>query len=100
VTRIRVHLPQHLRTLARVDGEVWVEVRGAPTIRSVVDALEERYPPLRGTIRDHDSGERRAYMRYFAGGQDLSHDPPDSDLPGEVTEGRESFRVLGAIAGG
>jgi len=100
VTRIRVHLPTHLRTLARAEAEVQVEVAGLPTIQSVLDALENDHPPLRGTIRDHGSGERRAYMRYFAGGRDLSHDPPESELPEDVTSGREAFRVLGAIAGG
>jgi sulfur-carrier protein len=100
VTALRVNLPAHLRTLARVDGEVRVEVEGEPTIRRVLDALEARHPTLRGTIRDHGTGERRAFMRYFAGVEDLSHEPPDARLPDDVVEGRESFRVLGAIAGG
>jgi len=73
---------------------------GPVTIEGVLDALEERYPPLRGTIRDHDTGARRAYMRYFAGREDVSHEPPDAPLPNGVAEGREVFRVLGAIAGG
>ena len=100
MTRVRVALPVHLRTLARVDGEVEVEVAEDPTPRSVLDALEERYPALRGTIRDHATGERRAFLRYFAAGTDISHDPQDAPLPEEVASGRDVFCVIGAIAGG
>ena len=100
MTRVRVVLPVHLRTLARVDGEVDVEVRGDPTARSVLDALEERYPALRGTIRDHATGERRPFLRYFAAGSDISHDPQDAPLPEAVASGVEVFCVIGAIAGG
>lgn len=100
--RITVALPTHLRTLAGVEREVVVVVPGAgePTQRSLFDALEAEHPRLRGTIRDHDSGVRRAYMRYFAGTADLSHDDPDAPLPEAVAAGREVFRVVGAIAGG
>ncbi len=97
---IRVLLPQPLRTLARVEGEVELSVEGAVTTRSVLDALEELYPALRGTIRDHATRERRAFVRFFACGQDLSHDPADAPLPAEVAAGQEPFLVVGAIAGG
>jgi sulfur-carrier protein len=97
---IRVVLPPHLRTLAKVRGEVEVEVPGQPTPRAILDALEARYPVLRGTIRDHVTQERRAFIRYFACSQDLSHDPPDTPLPDPVAQGAEPFIVLGAIAGG
>lgn len=97
---IRVLLPQHLRTLARVDGEVAVQVRGQPTQRSVLDALEARYPMLRGTIRDHVTQQRRAYIRFFACAQDLSHESPDAPLPAAVGSGAEPFYIIGAIAGG
>ena len=97
---IRVLLPLPLRTLARVEGEVELEVEGAVTQRSVLDALEELYPALRGTIRDHTTRERRAFVRFFACGQDLSHDPADAPLPEEVAAGTEPFLVVGAIAGG
>jgi hypothetical protein len=97
---IRVLLPQPLRTLARVEGEVELEVAGAVTQRSVLDALEARYPALCGTIRDHTTRERRAYVRFFACGQDLSHDPADAPLPEAVAVGEEPFLVVGAIAGG
>jgi sulfur-carrier protein len=97
---IRVMLPPHLRTLAKVRGEVEVEVSGQPTPRAVLDALEARYPVLRGTIRDHVTLERRAFIRYFACSQDLSHDPSDAPLPDPVAQGAEPFIVLGAIAGG
>jgi hypothetical protein len=100
VTTVRVRLPHHLRTLARVEAEVRVEVEGAPTIRGVLDALEARHPTLRGTIRDHTDGERRAYLRYFADGSDLSHEPQEAELPAGVAAGDEPFIVLGAIAGG
>jgi len=97
---IHVLLPQPLRTLARVEGEVELEVEGAVTQRSVLDALEARYPALRGTIRDHATGARRPYVRFFACEQDLSHEPADAPLPEAVTTGREPFLVVGAIAGG
>ena len=97
---IRVVLPAHLRTLARVDGEVHLDVAGPVTQRSVLDALEERYPVLRGTIRGHDSGPRRAFIRFFACERDLSHDPPDDPLPEAVTAGTEPYLIVGAMAGG
>jgi sulfur-carrier protein len=97
---IRVVLPAHLRTLARVDGEVRLELQGAATLATVVDALEARYPALRGTIRDHGSKRRRPFVRFFACERDLSHDPPDSALPEAVATGAEPFLVVGAIAGG
>ncbi len=97
---IRVVLPAHLRTLARIDGEVHLEVSGPVTQRSVLDALEARYPVLRGTIRGHDSGPRRAFIRFFACEQDLSHDPPDEPLPEAVAAGTEPYLVVGAMAGG
>ena len=97
---IRVVLPPHLRTLAKVAGEVELDIPGQPTPTAILDALEARYPVLRGTIRDHVTHERRAFIRYFACSQDLSHDPPDTPLPAPVTSGAEPFIVLGAIAGG
>jgi hypothetical protein len=97
---IRVILPYHLRTLARVFGEVHLDVEGPVTSRSVLDALEARYPVLRGTIRDHDTGERRAMLRFFACGEDLSQEPPDAALPNAVAAGFEPFWVVGAVAGG
>lgn len=97
---IRVQLPFHLRNLARVDGEVDVQVEGPATLRTVVDALEARYPVLRGTIRDHVTLQRRAFLRYFACGQDLSLEPLDAPLPEPVVRGDEPFMVVGAIAGG
>ena len=97
---IRVVLPFHLRLMARVDGEVSVEVEGPATQRSVLDALEVSYPMLRGTIRDHATQERRAFLRYFACEQDLSHDSPDDPLPEAVVAGKEPYMVVGAIAGG
>ena len=97
---IRVELPQHLRTLAHVGREVELEVEGPVTQRSVLDALEARYPMLRGTIREHDTLKRRAFLRFFACQQDLSHDPPDSPLPESVASGNEPFLIIGAIAGG
>ena len=97
---IRVMLPQHLRTLARVDGEVKLEVQGAITQRSVLDALESGYPMLRGTIRDHVTQKRRAFVRFFACGEDVSHEVPDAPLPEPVATGEEPFLVVGAIAGG
>jgi molybdopterin synthase sulfur carrier subunit len=97
---IRVVLPPHLRTLARVSGEVELDVPGRPTRAAVLDALESRYPVLRGTIRDHVTRERRAFIRFFACSEDLSHDPPDTPLPSPVATGAEPFIILGAIAGG
>ena len=97
---IRVQLPQHLRTLARVDYEVVVDVPGPATLGSVLDALEDRYPVLRGTIRDHDTFKRRPFLRFFACQEDLSHDPPDTPLPDEIARGREPFLIIGALAGG
>ena len=97
---IRVALPQHLRTLAGVDGEVRLEVEEPPTPRRVLEALEARYPALRGTIRDHATAERRAFVRFFACGRDISLDPVDAPLPDEVASGAEPFRVVGAMAGG
>ena len=97
---IRVVLPAHLRTLARLDGEVELSVDGEVTQRSVLDALEARYPVLRGTIRDHATQQRRAFVRFFACEQDLSHQPPDAPLPAPVAAGTEPFLVVGAMAGG
>ena len=98
---IRVVLPAHLRTLAGVTGEVHLELNGDPaTLGSVLDALESRYPVLRGTIRDHVTQKRRAFVRFFACEEDLSHEPSDTQLPRAVTEGSEPFIVLGAMAGG
>jgi len=97
---IRVELPQHLRTLAKVDGEVELEVEGPATLAAVLDALEARYPVLRGTIRDHVTRQRRPWIRFFACKLDLSHEPPDTTLPQEVANGEEPLMVIGAIAGG
>ncbi|MGH3921690.1 MAG: MoaD/ThiS family protein [Pseudonocardiaceae bacterium] len=97
---IRLRLPAHLRTLARIDGEVELNVTGPATQRSVLDALETRYPMLRGTIRDHVTGRRRAFVRFFACEQDLSHELPDTPLPGPVASGAEPLLVVGAMAGG
>jgi sulfur-carrier protein len=97
---IRVALPHHLRTLAGVQGEVRLEVQDPPTTRIVLDALESAYPVLRGTIRDHATAERRAFVRFFACGQDISLDPVDEPLPDSVVSGSEPFRVVGAMAGG
>jgi hypothetical protein len=97
---IRVVLPAHLRTLARVEGEVTLDVAGQPTQRSVLTALEARYPMLRGTIRDHVTEKRRPFVRFFACEQDLSHEQPDAPLPDAVAKGTEPFLVVGAMAGG
>ncbi len=97
---IRVVLPFHLRTLAHVDGEVQLEVKGPVTQRSILDALEARYPMLCGTIRDHVTQQRRAFVRFFACEEDLSHESPDAPLPEAVASGAEPFLVIGAIAGG
>ena len=97
---IRVVLPGHLRNLAGVGHEVDVDVVGAPTLESVLDAIETSFPVLRGTIRDQATQRRRSFVRYFACNQDLSHDPPDTPLPDAVIDGREPFLVVGAMAGG
>jgi len=97
---IRVVLPAHLRTLAHVDGEVKLAVEGPVTQRAVLDALEASYPMLRGTIRDHVTNKRRAFLRFFACEEDLSHEPPDAPLPDAVATGAEPFLVVGAMAGG
>jgi molybdopterin synthase sulfur carrier subunit len=97
---IRVVLPAHLQTLARVRGEVALEVSGPVTQRSVLDALEATYPMLRGTIREHDTRQRRAFVRFFACEDDLSHEPPDAPLPDAVARGREPYLIVGAMAGG
>jgi hypothetical protein len=97
---IRVVLPAHLRVLARAGAEVELDVDGEVTQNSLIDALEERYPMLRGTIRDHGTGRRRAFIRFYACENDLSHDPPDAPLPAAVVCGAEPFLVVGAMAGG
>ena len=97
---IRVVLPAHLRTLAHVDSEVKLDVEGKVTQRSVLDALEARYPVLRGTIRDHVTAQRRPFLRFFACERDLTHDPPDAALPEAVASGAEPLLIIGAIAGG
>jgi len=97
---IRVVLPAHLRTLAQVNGDVELHVEGPVTQRSVLDALEAQYPMLRGTIRDHVTQQRRPFLRFFACGEDLSHEPPDAPLPDAVSSGGEPFFIIGAIAGG
>ena len=97
---IRIVLPAHLRTLANVDGEVTLDVQGVATQRSVLDAMEARYPMLRGTIRDHRGGPRRAFIRFFACEQDLSHEQPDAPLPEAVATGAEPYLIVGAMAGG
>ena len=97
---IRVTLPPHLRKLAQVEGEVRLEIEGAVTQRTVLDALERRYPMLRGTIRDHATQKRRAFVRFFACQQDLSHEAPDAPLPDAIASGAEPFMIVGAIAGG
>lgn len=97
---IRVELPQHLRTLAHVGHEVQIEVEEPVTQRSVLDAIEGAYPMLRGAIRDHVTLQRRAFLRFFACQEDLTHEPPDAPLPEEVASGKEPFLIIGAIAGG
>jgi molybdopterin synthase sulfur carrier subunit len=97
---IRVVLPAHLRRLARVEREITLEVEGPVTQRAVLDALEARYPTLRGTIRDHVTRRRRPFLRFFACAQDLSHEPPDAPLPDAVATGAEPFQIVGALAGG
>jgi molybdopterin synthase sulfur carrier subunit len=98
--KIRVVMPAHLRTLAGVSGDVTVEVEGEVTRRSILDALEKQYPMLRGTILEHVSGERRPFLRFFACGEDVTHESPDAPLPQEIASGAEPFYVIGAIAGG
>lgn len=100
MTTVRIALPAHLRTLADVGSEVSVDAPDTPTIDDVLDALESAYPMLRGTIRDQATAQRRAFMRYFACGRDLSHEPTDTPLPDPVVQGADVFRVIGAIAGG
>lgn len=97
---IRVLLPAHLRTLARVSGEVSLDLPGEPTLRAILDELETRYPMLRGTMRDHGTQKRRPFVRFFACQKDLSHESPDTPLPGAVASGSEPFLIVGAIAGG
>ncbi len=97
---IRVELPANLRILAQIRGEVRLEVEGPASVRAVLDALEERYPALRGTIRNQTTFERRPFVRYFACEQDLSHDPPDNELPEAIAAGREPLLIIGALAGG
>ena len=97
---IRVAMPAHLRTLAGVSGDVTVEVDGEVTRRSILDALETQYPMLRGTIREHVSRERRPFLRFFACGEDVTHESPDAPLPQEIASGAEPFYIIGAIAGG
>lgn len=97
---IRVQIPYHLRTLARVEGEVTLAVPAPVTVRSILDALEAHYPMLQGTIRDHVTRERRPFLRFFACGEDLSHDSPDAPLPDAIADGREPLLIIGAIAGG
>lgn len=100
MSTIRVVLPPHLRTLARVDDDVMLEVPGSVTQRAVLDALEAKYPVLRGTIRDQQTHKRRAFMRFFACEEDLSHESPDAPLPEAVARGTEPFFIVGALAGG
>ncbi len=97
---IKVEIPAHLRTLANVNGEITLDVAGPVTQRSILDALESRYPMLCGTIRDHTTKQRRAFLRFFACAEDLSHEPPDAPLPDAVASGKEPFLIIGAIAGG
>ena len=97
---IRIILPYHLRNLARVDGEVTLEVKGAVTINSVLDALETKYPMLAGTVRDHGTKKRRPFLRFYACKEDLSLDPPEKPLPEDIASGREPFMVIGSVAGG
>lgn len=97
---IRVILPHHLRTLARVGDEVELRIDNAITVQSVLDALEAKYPMLRGTIREHDTQQRRKLVRFFACGEDISHEPADTPLPEAITNGKEPFFIMGAIAGG
>jgi len=100
MSKVRVVLPFHLRNLAGINGDLELEMAGAVTARSILDAIEARYPMLQGAIRDHDTLQRRAFLRFFACEQDLSHESPDSPLPEAVASGKEPFIILGAIAGG
>src|SRR5579864_2642830 len=100
MSHIRVVLPPHLRTLAKITGDVEIEIEGQITQRSILDGLEARYPMLRGTIRDHVTQERRPFLRFFACEGDLSHESPDAPVPDEVASGKEPFFIIGAIAGG
>ena len=97
---VRVILPLHLRTLAQIDGEVELAVDGEPTQRTILDALEARFPMLRGTIREHATQQRRAFLRFFACNEDVSHESPDAPLPSPIAAGTEPFMIVGAIAGG
>ena len=97
---ILVAIPAHLRTLAGVKGDIKLDIQGAVTRESILDALEKQYPMLRGTIREHVTGERRPFLRFFACGKDITHEPPDAALPDEIVSGVEPFYVIGAIAGG
>ena len=97
---IRVILPHHLRTLARVGDEVRLDLNGSVTVQSILDALEAKYPMLRGTIRDHESHKRRPMVRFFACGEDISHESPETPLPDPIVKGSEPFFIMGAIAGG
>ena len=97
---VKVKLPVHLKTLSQASGEVELDIEGAVTQRSILDALEARYPMLKGTIRDHGTGQRRAYLRFFACQEDWSHEPADSPLPEAVASGKEPFLIIGAISGG
>ena len=98
--RVRVVLPYHLRTLARVGSEIELEIDGPVTVRKILDVIESRFPMLQGTIRDHDTLQRRAFLRFFACEEDLSHDSPDAPLPDAVAAGKEPLLIVGAIAGG
>ncbi len=97
---IRVSLPAHLRTLARIEGEALLDIPGEVSMRSVLDVLETRYPMLRGTLRDPNTLERRAFVRFFACGEDISHAPPDDRLPEEIASGQDVLRIIGAMSGG
>jgi len=97
---IRIVLPHHLRTLARVGDEVHLDLNGSATVKAIIDALENKYPMLRGTIRDHGTLKRRPLVRFFACGEDISHEPPDAPLPDAIAKGDEPFFIMGAIAGG
>jgi sulfur-carrier protein len=97
---IRVVLPHHLRTLAHVGNEIHVDLNDSATVRAIIDAIEEKYPVLRGTIRDHETKKRRPLVRFFACGEDISHESPDTPLPDPIAKGTEPFFIMGAIAGG
>lgn len=97
---IRVILPTHLKTLARVDGEVQLTVKGKTTVNSILDALEKKFPMLTGTVRDHESKKRRPLVRFFVCQEDISHESPDKPLPAQITDGKEPFMIVGSVAGG